>query len=161
MDVIRTLYVDSSNATEHADKSFTLDIPGGLSVAEGARTYVDNVALTNVFSERVDDDSDEIYVKTVVNESLLNPADQTFSWSYTGTPFDRALAGTYLAEQRQWTFTPDAQRWVDPHNNSVIFTQRHSLKYEWQLPSVIVGAADAWNINGQQVTFAQGANNRH
>ena len=30
MDVIRTLYVDSSNATEHADKSFTLGIPGGL-----------------------------------------------------------------------------------------------------------------------------------
>ena len=160
MDVIRTLYVDSSNATEHADKSFTLDVPGGLSVAEGARTYVDNVALTNVFSERVDDDSDEIYVKTVVNESLLNPADQTFNWSYTGTPFDRALAGTYLAEQRQWTFSPDAQRWVDPHNNSVIFTQRHALKYEWQLPSVIVGAADAWNINGSSVTFAPGANNR-
>ena len=93
MDVIRTLYVDSSNATEHADKSFTLDVPGGLSVAEGARTYVDNISLTNVFSERIDDDSDEIYVKTVVNESLLNPANATFNWSYTGTPFDAPWRG--------------------------------------------------------------------
>ena len=68
MDVIRTLYVDSSNATEHADKSFTLDIPGGLSGAEGARTYVANVALTNVFSERVADESSRGNAEAKVNE---------------------------------------------------------------------------------------------
>ena len=53
MDTIRTLYADSENAVEKADKSFVLEIPGGISVGEGARTYMDSVSFTNVFSEKV------------------------------------------------------------------------------------------------------------
>ena len=71
MDTVRTIYCDSENATVKADKSFVLDIPGGISVAEGARTYIDAVSFTNVFSEKVTDKNDEVFVKTLTNKSLL------------------------------------------------------------------------------------------
>ena len=114
MDTVRTIYCDSENATVKADKSFVLDIPGGISVAEGARTYIDAVSFTNVFSEKVTDKNDEVFVQTLTNKSLLDPADASFAWSYSGTPFAQGLQGTYDVAQPRSTARLETSLWQDP-----------------------------------------------
>ncbi len=52
MDTIRTIYVDSSHASER-NGSYNYDLQGGIAVPEGARVMVDNVSFTNTFSEEV------------------------------------------------------------------------------------------------------------
>ena len=133
MDTIRTLYCDSENAQERADKSFVLDIPGGVSVAEGARTFIDAVSFTNVFSEKVSDANDELYVRTLTNKTLLDPSDASFNWSYSGTPFDRTLEGTYDVEMRRSLASLEEYSWQDSTGNPCFLANKGDLKYEWVL----------------------------
>ncbi len=62
--------------------------------------YVDDISFTNNLSTEVSDKSDELYVKTLVNDSLLDPSNRTFAWSYLGPPQDHLVAGTYASEQK-------------------------------------------------------------
>ena len=64
MDTIRTLYVDSTHASEK-DGRYTYDLVGGISVPENSRVYVDNISFVNKFSAHIDDNSDELYVQTL------------------------------------------------------------------------------------------------
>ena len=74
---------------------------GGISVAEGARTYIESVSFTNVFSEKVSE-NDELYVRTLTNKSLRDPSDATFAWSYSGTPFAQGLQDVRCGAKTQY-----------------------------------------------------------
>ena len=107
MQTTRTLFTDSLYATEH-EGTYTLDIPGGISIAEGARLFVDSISFTNTFSEAVDAKTDELYVKTLVNKGVLNPSSNTFAWSWekadgsVALPTQQTLGGTYDIAQHKW-----------------------------------------------------------
>ena len=55
MDTIRTLYVSADQAVKTPSNTFELNLVGGISVAEGSRVYVDNIAMVNNVSEEVDE----------------------------------------------------------------------------------------------------------
>ena len=55
MDTIRTLYVSADQAVKAANNTYEYNIVGGISVAEGSRVYVDNIAMVNNVCDEVDD----------------------------------------------------------------------------------------------------------
>ena len=99
MDTVRTLFIDSAHAAESGNR-YKLNIVGGISVPEGARTYVDNVSFTNTFSEEVGDITDELYVQTHINDTMLDPTGKTFNWSWSGAPKDHLVAGSWTLWQK-------------------------------------------------------------
>ena len=128
MQTTRTLFVDSLYATEH-DGTYNLNIPGGISIAEGARLFVDSISFTNTFSEAVDAKSDELYVKTLVNKGVLNPSSNTFAWSWQkedGTvaePTEQTMEGKYDLSSHKWLCDLGKVEWTDPFGVKVEFTQ--------------------------------------
>ena len=60
MDTIRTLYVDSAYAEEDLN-GFHYNIIGGMSVAEVSRVYVDNISITNTFSNIIGDKRSDLF----------------------------------------------------------------------------------------------------
>ena len=100
---LHSLYIDSNYATKDASNRYTYDLIGGVTVPEGARVYVDNISFTNTFSEKVDDKSDELYVKTRTHNNLRDPSGVLFNWTYNGVLNDHLLAGTYAIKQ-PWYF---------------------------------------------------------
>ena len=92
---LHSLYIDSNYATKDATNRYTYDMIGGVTVPEGARVYVDNISLTNTFSDEIDASNDELYVKTSTNINALSPADRTFNWTWGGRPRDHLCTGTY------------------------------------------------------------------
>ena len=93
MDRIRTVYVDSMYAEEQRPGEFHYNVVGGLSVPEGSRVYVDNITFTNVFSNRISDSNDQVFLKTETNVAKVTPADRTYNWTYAGFPTSRLLSG--------------------------------------------------------------------
>ena len=55
MDTIRTLYVSADQAVKTPSNTYELNLVGGISVAEGSRVYVDNIAMVNNVCEEVDE----------------------------------------------------------------------------------------------------------
>ena len=51
----------------------------------------------------MDDNSDELYVKTLKHKNLRDPSGKNFNWTYNGVLNDHLLAGTYAIEQ-SWYF---------------------------------------------------------
>ena len=96
---LRSLYIDSNFAKKDASHRYQYDLVGGIAVPENSRVYVDNISFTNTFSERVDGNSDELYVKTRKHKNLRDPSGLNFDWTYNGVLNDHLLAGTYVIQQ--------------------------------------------------------------
>ena len=92
---LRSLYIDSNFAKKDASNRYQYDLVGGVAVPENSRVYVDNISFTNTFSEKVDDNSDELYVETRKHKDLRDPSGVGFSWTYNGVLADNLFAGTY------------------------------------------------------------------
>ena len=75
---LRSLYIDSNFAKKDASNRYQYDLVGGIAVPENSRVYVDNISFTNTFSEKVDDNSDELYVKTLKHKNLRDPKRREF-----------------------------------------------------------------------------------
>ena len=169
MQTTRTLFVDSLYATEH-DGTYNLNIPGGISIAEGARLFVDSISFTNTFSEAVDAKSDELYVKTLVNKGVLNPSSNTFAWSWQkedGTvaePTEQTMEGKYDLSSHKWLCDLGKVEWTDPFGVKVEFTQTAESVFSWVLPHSVnnaAGAGNEWDVSGSTETFVQGSDNLH
>ena len=78
---LRSLFIDSNFAKKDVHHRYTYDMVGGISVPENSRVYVDNISFTNTFTERVDGNSDELYVKTRTHNNLRDPSGVLFNWS--------------------------------------------------------------------------------
>ena len=100
---LRSLFIDSNFAKKDVNNRYTYDLVGGITVPENSRVYVDNISFTNTFTERVDDESDELYVKTRTHKNLRDPSGVLFNWAYSGVLNDHLLAGTYAIKQ-PWYF---------------------------------------------------------
>ena len=100
---LRSLYIDSNFAKKDASNRYQYDLVGGIAVPENSRVYVDNISFTNTFSEKVDEKSNELYVKTRTHNNLRDPSGVLFNWTYNGVLNDHLLAGTYAIKQ-PWYF---------------------------------------------------------
>ena len=118
---LRTLYIDSNFATKDSNNRYTYDFVGGVAVPENSHVFVDNISFTNTFSEKVDEKSNELYVKTRSHNNLRDPSDVLFNWTYNGVLNDHLLAGTY--EIKQHYFFTDlettATTWATPAGQAV------------------------------------------
>ena len=122
---LHSLYIDSNYATKDASNRYTYDLIGGVTVPEGARVYVDNISFTNTFSEKVDDKSDELYVKTRTHKNLRDPSGVNFDWTYRGVLNDHLLAGTYAIKQH-WFYADlatTATTWATQAGAAVTITR--------------------------------------
>ena len=100
---LRSLFIDSNFAKKDASNRYQYDLVGGIAVPENSRVYVDNISFTNTFSEKVDEKSNELYVKTRTHNNLRDPSGVLFNWAYSGVLNDHLLAGTYAVKQ-SWYF---------------------------------------------------------
>ena len=63
----------------------------------------------------------------------MDPSDASFNWSYSGTPFDRTLTGTYDVKMRRSLALLQEYSWQDATGNPFFFANKGNLKYEWVL----------------------------
>ena len=111
---LRSLYIDSNFAKKDASNRYQYDLVGGIAVPENSRVYVDNISFTNTFSEKVDGNSDELYVRTRKHKDLRDPSGVNFNWTYNGVLNDHLLAGTYAIKQHWYYADLTATTWT--HN---------------------------------------------
>ena len=71
---LRSLYIDSNFAKKDASNRYQYDLVGGIAVPENSRVYVNNISFTNTISEKVDGNSDELYVRTHKHKICATPA---------------------------------------------------------------------------------------
>ena len=86
MDTIRTLYVSADQAVKAANNTYEYNIVGGISVAEGSRVYVDNIAMVNNVCDEVDDKNDKVYVSVFESASVPDLQDQDMVFLFDGGP---------------------------------------------------------------------------
>ena len=98
---------------------------------ENSRVYVDNISFTNTFSEKVDDNSDELYVKTRKHKDLRDPSGVGFSWTYNGVLADHLFAGTYAIEQHYYYADLTATTWATPAGDPKAITRVSGDKYTY------------------------------
>ena len=111
---LRSLYIDSNFASTDASNRYQYDPVGGIAVPEISRVYVDNISFTNTFSEKVDGDSDELYVRTRKHKDLRDPSGVNVDWTYTGMLADHLYAGTYDVMQKYYFADITATTWSTP-----------------------------------------------
>ena len=86
MDTIRTLYVSADQAVKAANNTYEYNIVGGISVAEGSRVYVDNIAMVNNVCDEVDDKNDQVYVSVFESTSVPDLQDENMIFIFDGGP---------------------------------------------------------------------------
>ncbi len=86
MDTIRTLYVSADQAVKRADNTYEYNIVGGISVAEGSRVYVDNIAMVNNVCEEVDEKNDQVYLGAFASHDLPETRNQSMAFAFDGGP---------------------------------------------------------------------------
>ena len=86
MDTIRTLYVSADQAVKTPSNTFELNLVGGISVAEGSRVYVDNIAMVNNVCEEVDEKNDQVYVGTFAANDVLDLRNEEMTFATSGSP---------------------------------------------------------------------------
>ena len=128
---LRSLYIDSNFAKKDANNRYQYDLVGGVAVPENSRVYVDNISFTNTFSEKVDDNSDELYVKTRKHKDLRDPSGVGFSWTYNGVLADHLYAGTYNIMQKYCFADVTATTWATPAGQAVTVTRVGSDQYSF------------------------------
>ena len=135
---LRSLYIDSNFARKDASNRYQYDLVGGIAVPENSRVYVDNISFTNTFSEKVDDNSDELYVKTLKHKNLRDPSGKNFNWTYNGVLNDHLLAGTYAIKQ-PWYFADlatTATTWATQAGAAKTITRVSGLDvYDYESPT--------------------------
>ena len=135
---LRSLYIDSNFAKKDVSHRCQYDLVGGVAVPENSRVYVDNISFTNTFSEKVDEKSNELYVKTRTHNNLRDPSDVLFNWTYNGVLNDHLLAGTYAIKQHYFfaDLSTIATTWATQAGAAVTITRVGGLDvYDYQSPT--------------------------
>ncbi len=83
MDTIRTLYVSAYQAVKNENDTYDLNIVGGISVADGARVYVDNIAMTNNVCEEITEADKWVYLKTFEQVDVPDVRNRTINFHGT------------------------------------------------------------------------------
>ena len=86
MDTIRTLYVSADQAVKTPSNTYELNLVGGISVAEGARVYVDNIAMVNNVCEEVDGKNDQVYVGAFASRNVLDLRNEQMTFATSNGP---------------------------------------------------------------------------
>ncbi len=86
MDTIRTLYVSADQAVKEENNTYGLNFVGGTSVAEGARVYVDSIAMANNVCEEFTESDKWVYLQTFEQVDVPDVRNITMDFQWDCSP---------------------------------------------------------------------------
>ncbi len=99
MDTIRTLCVSADRAVKKENNTYDYNIVGGISVAEGSRVYVDNIAMANNVCEEVSEADKWVYLKTFEQIDVPDVRDLSLDFQWDGGPARNLLRTSAVCKQ--------------------------------------------------------------